>query len=141
MCGTGKTHQRKGETPINSKPSLPKLSLPKLEKLIISALDRLKAENIVSIDLKGKSDFADKMVIASGTSGRHIDSLASSITGALKDAGLAHIPVEGKESGEWVLVDAGDIIVHLFRPDIRNHYNLEKMWSVPMASSRLESVV
>lgn len=70
------------------------------------------------------------MVIASGTSARHVLSLADKVSEALKKAGYKHIPVEGKESCEWVLVDAGDIIVHLFKPEVRNHYNLEKMWSV-----------
>jgi ribosome-associated protein len=70
------------------------------------------------------------MVIASGTSARHVSSLAESLIVALKHAGFPHVPVEGKENGEWVLVDAGDIIVHIFKPDTRTHYNLEKMWSV-----------
>lgn len=70
------------------------------------------------------------MVIASGTSGRHVGSLAENLVSALKHAGFSHIPVEGKDTGDWVLVDVGDIIVHLFKPEVREHYNLEKMWSV-----------
>lgn len=86
----------------------------------------------MSVDLTGKADFADRMVIASGTSARHVSSIADHIAQALKEAGFQHVPVEGKEVGDWVLVDAGDIIVHLFRPEARAHYSLEKMWSVPM---------
>lgn len=70
------------------------------------------------------------MIVANGTSQRHLSSLASRVVEALKEAGYTHVPVEGEEGGEWVLVDAGDIIVHLFHPDMRSYYNLEKMWSV-----------
>jgi ribosome-associated protein len=100
--------------------------------LVLSSLDKLKAENIVSVDVTGKADFADRMVIASGTSQRHVASLADKVIEALKSAGYQHIPVEGKESGDWVLVDAGNVIVHLFRPEVRTYYNLEKMWSVEL---------
>lgn len=75
------------------------------------------------------------MVIASGTSHRHIASLSDAVVEALEKAGYEHIPVEGKESCEWVLVDAGNIIVHLFKPETRTHYNLEKMWSVSLPKS------
>jgi ribosome-associated protein len=70
------------------------------------------------------------MVVASGTSARHVGSLADNLKAALKDKGLTHIPVEGQEVGDWVLVDVGNIVVHLFRPEVRSYYNLEKMWSV-----------
>lgn len=85
---------------------------------------------MTSINVEGKSDFADRMVIASGTSARHVSALADRVTDALKKAGLGHIPVEGKETCEWVLVDAGPVVVHLFKPEARAYYNLEKMWSV-----------
>jgi len=117
---------------IATKALFSKLPLSKLERLILTSLDRHKAENIVSIDLTGKSDFADRMVIASGTSGRHIGSLADRVVEALKKAGYDHVPVEGQEGCDWVLVDAGDIVVHIFRPEIRSYYNLEKMWSVEL---------
>lgn len=120
----------KGETAIATKKLLPKLSLVQLERIILTSLDQQKAENIVSIDLTGKSDFADRMIVASGTSARHVSSLASRVVEALKNAGFNNIPVEGEDSGEWVLVDAGDIIVHIFHPEMRSYYNLEKMWSV-----------
>jgi ribosome-associated protein len=120
----------KGETAIATKTLFPKLSLLQLERLILSSLDTHKAEDIVSIDLTGKSDFADRMVVASGTSARHVGSLADHVVEALKQAGYEHVPVEGKDSCDWVLVDAGDIVVHIFHPEARSYYNLEKMWSV-----------
>lgn len=113
----------------------PKVSLSHLERLIIASLDARKAEDIISVDLSGKSDVADRMIVASGTSGRHIASLADAVVEALESAGYEHVPVEGKEGCEWVLVDAGDVIVHIFKPDVRHHYNLEKMWSVPVPSA------
>ena len=109
----------------------------KLQKLIHAALDDNKAEEIVVIDLAGKSSFADAMVVASGRSARHVVALAEHVATALRDAGLPSPPIEGKETGDWVLLDAGDIIVHLFRPEIRQFYNLEKMWSAPSASERV----
>ena len=99
--------------------------------MIVSSLDASKAEHVLSIDLTGKSDVADRMVIASGTSSRHVSSLSEAVVQALKGAGYEHVPVEGTEGGEWVLVDAGDVIVHLFKSETRQHYNLEKMWSMP----------
>ncbi len=86
----------------------------------------------MAIDLTQKADFADRMIIASGTSARHVMSLADHVVKVLKDAGYNPIPVEGMEAGEWVLVDAGDVIVHVFRPEARTHYNLEKMWSLTL---------
>lgn len=110
-------------------PYKPRITAPQLDKLIQRCLDRQKAQDIVSIDLAGKSDFADRMVIASGTSARHISSLADYVVDALEEEGFSHILVEGKEQGDWILVDAGNVIVHLFRPEIRTMYNLEKMWA------------
>jgi ribosome-associated protein len=118
-------------TTIVTKSLFPKISLPQLERIITTALDTNKAEKIVSVDLKGKADFADRMVIASGTSTRHVGALAEYVVTALKQAGYESVLVEGKESCEWVLVDAGDVVVHIFKPDMREHYNLEKMWALP----------
>lgn len=101
-------------------------------QLIEASLDDDKAEEIVSIDLSGKSSFADYMVVASGRSQRHVAALASKLQEKLKDAGHAPLSIEGMESGEWVLIDAGDVVVHLFRPEVREYYNLEKMWAIPM---------
>jgi len=129
MQGVIKTLARRRKA-IATKALLPKPSLSKLERLILTSLDHQKAENIVSIDLVGKSDFADRMVIASGTSQRHVGSLADRVVETLKKAGYEKVAVEGEEVCDWVLVDAGDVVVHIFRPEIRSYYNLEKMWSV-----------
>ncbi len=90
-----------------------------------------KAEEIVSIDIQGKSSLADHMVIASGRSNRHVAAVSDQIISALKDAGLGAPKVEGLEGADWVLIDAGDVIVHVFRPEVRTFYNLEKMWTAP----------
>lgn len=128
----------KGEVVITNNTLLHKIPLAVLEKLVVSTLDKNKAEKIVSVDLTGKSDVADRMIIANGTSNRHVGSLADNLLAALKQEGFSHVPVEGQENCEWVLVDAGDIIVHIFKPEIREHYNLEKMWSVA-APKQLEA--
>ena len=86
------------------------------------------------IDLTGKSSMADAMVIASGRSQRHVGALADHLTRALKEAGLGKCPVEGLPACDWVLIDAGDVIVHLFRPEVRAFYNIEKIWSVDSPS-------
>ena len=89
-----------------------------------------KAEDVVVIDLKGKSAFADYMVIASGRSNRQVVAIAEHLADRLKQAGYGYIPVEGKQTGDWVLVDAGDVVVHVFRPEPRAFYALEKMWAL-----------
>ena len=89
----------------------------------------MKAEDSVAIDLSGKSSIADYMVVTSGRSQRHVSAVAEHVVKDLKDAGAVHIRVEGMRQGDWVLIDAGDVIVHVFRPEIRIFYNLEKMWS------------
>ena len=98
---------------------------------VLASLEDSKAENIVSIDIQGKSPLADHMVIASGRSHRHVSAVADHLLKALKDAGLGTARVEGLASADWVLIDSGDIIVHVFRPEVREFYNLEKMWQAP----------
>ena len=100
-----------------------------LKEIIISTLDINKAEDIVTIDLKDKSSMADYMIIASGTSSRHIQSLSEQVLEKLKKNGLKNSKIEGKESGEWKLVDGIDLIVHIFHPEKRKFYELEKIWS------------
>ena len=100
-----------------------------LKEIIINTLDLNKAENNVTIDLKDKSSMADYMIIASGTSSRHIQSLSEQVLEKLKDNGLKDSKIEGKESGEWKLVDGIDLIVHIFHPEKRKFYELEKIWS------------
>ncbi|MDN2567739.1 ribosome silencing factor [Aquibium sp. A9E412] len=98
---------------------------------VLASLEDSKAEDIVSIDIQGKSSLADAMVIASGRSHRHVAAVADHLMRALKDAGLGTARVEGLSGADWVLIDAGDVIVHIFRPEVRAFYNIEKMWQAP----------
>jgi len=101
-----------------------------IEEVILAKLDDDQAQDIVSIDLRGKSPVADAMIIASGRSHRHVGAIADHLLRALKDAGVGKARVEGLPHCDWVLIDAGDVIVHLFRPEVRAFYNIEKIWSV-----------
>lgn len=101
-------------------------------KIVESSLDDDKAENIVSIDLRGKSNIADYMVIASGRSSRQLAAMAQHLDEKLHKLGIKDIAVEGKTQGDWVLLDGGDVVVHLFRPEVREFYNLEKMWGAEL---------
>ena len=94
---------------------------------ILHSLEEDRAEEVVSIDLRGRSEMADHMVIASGRSSRQVAAISEHLTERLKEAGTAS-KVEGAEQGDWVLIDAGDVIVHVFRPEVREFYQLEKMW-------------
>ena len=100
-----------------------------LKSVVIDTLDLNKAQDIVTIDLKDKSSMADYMIIASGTSSRHIQSLSEKKKKKLKDNGIKNSKIEGKESNEWKLVDGIDLIVHIFHPEKRKFYELEKIWS------------
>ncbi|EJF75496.1 iojap-like ribosome-associated protein [Bartonella alsatica IBS 382] len=100
-------------------------------KIILKSLEDTKAEDIVSIDIQGKSALADYMVIASAYSQRHVAAVADHLLRTWKNSGSGLASVEGLAGGDWVLIDTGDIIVHLFRPEIRLFYNLEKMWLAP----------
>lgn len=97
--------------------------------IVLKALDEDKAEDIVSIDIKGKSSVADTLIVASGRSQRHVAALADHLLKKLKDAGAGYLKVEGLPHADWVLVDAGDVIVHLFRPEVRSFYNIERIWT------------
>ena len=100
-----------------------------LKKIIIKTLDSNKALDIVSIDLKDKSSIADYMIVASGTSSRHIQSLSEQVLEKFKTNGLKNCKIEGKDSNDWKLVDTHDVIVHIFHPEKREFYDLERMWS------------
>ena len=100
-----------------------------LKDIIIKTLDLNKAQDIISIDLKGKSSMADFLIIASGTSSRHIQSLSEQVLEKLKVNGLRNSKIEGRDSSEWKLVDGIDLIVHIFHPEKRKFYELEKIWS------------
>lgn len=110
-----------------------------LEALILDTLDDDKAEDIIAIDLRGKSSVTDIMIIASGRSARHVNALADNLLRVLKDSGRNKARVEGQQANDWVLIDLGDIVVHLFRPEVRSFYNLEKMWSVEPESNSPEA--
>jgi len=117
----------KSEKSAAKKPALP-AAVVKLHQLILKSLDDDKAEEIVSIDLAGKSSIADFLVIATGRSSRQVAAIADHLVERIgKETGKKVRP-EGKSVGDWVLIDTGDIVVHLFRPEIRSFYNLEKMW-------------
>ncbi|WP_298159089.1 ribosome silencing factor [Brevundimonas sp.] len=104
-----------------------------LEIALLSKLDDDKAQDIVLIDLRGKSPMADTMIVASGRSHRHVGALADHLLRTLKENGLGRAKVEGLPHCDWVLIDAGDVIVHLFRPEVRMFYNIEKIWAVDSA--------
>ena len=108
-----------------------------LKKNIIETLDINKAKDIVSIDLKDKSSMADYMIIASGTSSRHIQALSEQVLEKLKDNGIKDSKIEGKDSSEWKLVDGIDLIIHIFHPEKRKFYELEKMWSELIPKEKL----
>ena len=97
-------------------------------ELVLTSLDDDKAHNIVSIPLAGKSSIADHMIIASGSSSRQLSAMADHLERRLKDSGRRPMGTEGVDSGDWILIDVGDVIVHLFRPEVREFYQLEKMW-------------
>jgi ribosome-associated protein len=98
-------------------------------RIVLTRLDDMKAEDITTIDLRTESTIADYMVVASGRSNRHVGAVADQVLEDLRAAGLAGVRVEGMPLCDWVLIDAGDVIVHVFRPEVRAFYNLEKMWS------------
>ena len=101
----------------------------KLRQLVMDSLDDDKAEDIVAIDLRSKSSIADWLIIASGRSARQVGAIADHLVERLKATFHRNYNIEGKRGGEWVLIDAGDVIIHLFQPEVRGVYNLEKMWS------------
>ena len=109
----------------------------KIKKIIEETLNQNKAKNIIAINLKGKSSIADYMIIASGSSSRHIQSLAEILIKKLGEKGLRKCKIEGKASKDWKLIDAIDIIVHIFHPEKRKFYDLEKMWSDPSENKEI----
>ena len=108
------------------------MEVNQIRKIIEKTLNKNKANNIVTIDLKKKSYIADYMIIASGTSSRHIQSLSEIILSTLEERGAGKFKIEGQTSDGWKLIDAADIIIHIFHPEKRKFYDLEKMWSEPI---------
>jgi len=132
------------EAKVKRKSSKKKLSdngAAQLLALVEKSLDDDKAENVIVIDLAGKSSFADYMVIASGRSSRQVSAIAEHLRERLKAAGVAQVGAEGLSQGDWVLIDGGDIVIHLFRPEVRAFYNLEKMWGLEVPATAEISTV
>ena len=113
------------------------MNIRELKKLIEKTLDQNKAKDIIAINLKGKSSIADYMIIDSGNSSRHIQSLSEMLLRKLQEEGVNQCKIEGKTSDEWKLIDAIDIIIHIFHPKKREFYALEKMWSEPLSKKRI----
>ena len=110
-------------------PVAPKSRTAELLDLVLATLDDAKAENVVAIDVAEKTSVADHMVVASGRSQRHVGAIADQIEKKLREKGHTRVRVEGVPQCDWVLVDAGDVIIHVFRPEVRSFYNLEKLWA------------
>ena len=104
--------------------------------MILSRLDDMKAEETVTIDLRGKSAFSDYMIVTTGRANRHVGAIAENVTKALKENGIKGIHVEGLPNCDWVLIDSGDVIVHVFRPEVREFYNLERLWTQNPAAAK-----
>ncbi len=103
-----------------------------LSDFIQHVLDENSAQDVIEIDIRGKSSIADYLLVASGRSNRHVSALADYVHRGLKERGFKDLVIEGQEASDWVLIDAGDVILHVFRPEVRAFYNLEKIWSVPL---------
>lgn len=107
------------------------MSTDALCRLAIDALDDMKGVDVVSLDVRGRTDVMDYLVLGSGTSNRHVKSLADRVIEKAKEAGTRPLGVEGQDAGEWVLVDLGDVVVHIMLPATRDFYDLERLWTVP----------
>ena len=106
--------------------------------LILKRLDDMKAESTVTIDLRGKSAYSDYMVVTTGRSNRHVGSVAENVAKGLKEAGNKKVHIEGLPNCDWVLIDSGEVIVHVFRPEVREFYNLERLWTSPADDAKIE---
>ncbi len=120
---------RKTRKPAAPKPVIEDAA-EKIAAIVLARLDEDKAEDVVAIDLQGKSPLADTIIVASGRSARHVSALADHLLRALKEGGFGKAKIEGLPQADWVLIDVGDVIVHLFRPEVRAFYQIEKIWSV-----------
>lgn len=107
-----------------------------LAQAVLELLDDAKAQDTVHIDISGKSSLSDHMVVTSGRSHRHVGAIADQLSRGLRDLGYGKPRIEGLPNCDWVLVDAGDVIVHIFRPEVRDFYNIEKMWSADFSADR-----
>ena len=121
---------------MQARPASNKPDADKTLSLILARLDDMKAEETVTIDLRGKSAYSDYMIVTSGRANRHVGAIAENVTKGLKENGVKNIHVEGLPNCDWVLIDSGDVIVHVFRPEVREFYNLEKMWTAGDKAAR-----
>ena len=128
---TTETHAQSAPTTAARRGVMTGKSADDLAALILDILDEQSAADIVQLDLRGKSSICDYMIVASGRSNRHVSALADYVQRGLKEIDIRNLGVEGMAQCDWVLIDVGDVIVHLFRPEVREFYALEKMWSVP----------
>lgn len=118
-----------GETPRKAARPPRGIDADAAVRVVLTSLEDDKAEDIVALDVRGKTSFADMLIVASGRSARHVGALADHIARKLKEVGVKEVNVEGLPHCDWVLVDAGDVVVHLFRPEVRSFYNIEKIWT------------
>ncbi len=120
---------RTGKKPASATVSKSRPDAEETLKIVLDRLDDMKAEETVTIDLRGKSSIADYMIVTTGRANRHVGAIAENLVKELGHAGMKGIHVEGLPNCDWVLIDTGDVIVHVFRPEVRNFYSLEKMWA------------
>jgi ribosome-associated protein len=150
MLGVAIAIERKGPLPTSAIPrtrarrapeqvSKVRLDAKETLRLVLARIDDLKAEDTVTIDLTGKTTIADAMVVTSGRSHRQVGAIADHLLKDLAAAGLRNVRVEGMPNCDWVLIDAGDVIVHVFRPEVRTFYSLEKMWSASRPDAKRSS--
>jgi ribosome-associated protein len=114
------------------------MTIDELKQMSLDALDDLKAEDITVLDVRGKTTVTDWIIVATGSSSRHVKSIANSVISAAKQANRAPLGSEGEDEGEWVLVDLGDVIVHVMQRQVREYYDLESLWSVDAVAQRRE---
>jgi ribosome-associated protein len=129
---TSKTASKSAKTRKTSTQAAALKAQPDADKtlnMILSRLDDMKAEETVTIDLRGKSAYSDYMIVTTGRANRHVGAIAENVTKALKETGIKNIHVEGLPNCDWVLIDSGDVVVHVFRPEVREFYNLERLWT------------
>jgi ribosome-associated protein len=131
---TAKPTARKTSTKAQALKAEP--AADKTLNMILSRLDDMKAEETVTIDLRGKSAFSDYMVVTTGRVNRHVGAIAENVAKGLKENGIKGIHVEGLPNCDWVLIDSGDVIVHVFRPEVREFYNLERLWTQDTAAAK-----
>ena len=117
------------------------MRLNKTQKTAVTALEDIKARDISVLDVRKLTSLYDTMIIASAESNRQVKALANHVRDRLKEAGATIVGVEGEETGEWVLVDAGDIVVHIMQPAVRAYYNLEELWAPPVAKRRAKAIL